>query len=103
MAGVAVGRPAPAPAPAPTRAAPTPPPARVAPARDLKTLWTLCRDAVRELNNPVGPMAETLAMRMERARNFDALQPLLEPAAQVIDNTRGSQACTTSCACFLGA
>jgi hypothetical protein len=90
VAGMAVAPTAAAPAAAPARpAAPPAPPARAAPTQDLKAL---CCDAVRELNNQVGPMAEALAMRMERARSFDELRPLLESAAQVIDNTRGTQA-----------
>jgi hypothetical protein len=99
VAGMAVAPAAAAPAAAPARpAAPPAPPARAAPTQDLKTV---CRDAVRELNNQVGPMAEALAMRMERARNFDELVPLLESAAQVIDNTRGTQASTAFRARFL--
>jgi hypothetical protein len=101
VAGMAVAPTAAAPAAAPARpAVPPAPPARAAPTQDLKTV---CRDAVRELNNQVGPMAEALAMRMERARNFDELVPLLESAAQVIDNTRGTQASTAFRTRFLGA
>ncbi len=49
----------------------------------------LRREAVRALIDQVGPMAETLAMRMERARDLDELKPLLATATQLLANARG--------------
>ena len=50
------------------------------------------RAAVRDLNDAVGPMAEALAIRMERARADAELQPLLQAAVQLIGNARGRAA-----------
>ena len=52
------------------------------------------RESVRMLIDQIGPMAEALAMRMERARNIDELRPLLATAAQVLANTRGRAVAT---------
>lgn len=52
------------------------------------------REAVRGLTDLVGPMGEALAMRMEKTTSAEGLRPLLEVAAQVIRNTRGTQAAT---------
>jgi hypothetical protein len=98
VAAVAAPRPAPAPPPAPVAAA-VAPPRPAAPTIDIKTL---CRDAVRELSHQVGPMAEALAIKMERAKTYDELRPLLDSAAQVIDNTRGSTASGAFRSRFLG-
>jgi len=50
------------------------------------------RESVRSLNNHLGPMAETLAMKIERARNMAELRPLLETASQIILNASGTGA-----------
>ena len=50
------------------------------------------RDAVRQLNELVGPAAQTLAIRMERAADGDALGPLLATAQLIISSVRGPQA-----------
>ncbi len=50
------------------------------------------REAVRLLTDQVGPMAEAVAMRIERARSVDELRAAVLLAAQVISNTRGRQA-----------
>ena len=47
------------------------------------------RAAVRDLNDAIGPAAESLAIRMERARHEDDLRPLLQTAVQLIGNARG--------------
>lgn len=47
------------------------------------------RDAVRMLTEQVGPMAEGLALKIERAGNAAELQGLLEIGRQVLGNTRG--------------
>lgn len=50
------------------------------------------RTAVRELNDAIGPMAESLAIRMERARDEADLRPLVQMAVQLIGNSRGRSA-----------
>jgi hypothetical protein len=75
-----VTRPAPL-APAFGRAAPA--------AGDFKTLQ---RAAVQALNQALGPAAETLAIRMERANTLDELRPLLNTASQLVGTARGPAA-----------
>lgn len=58
----------------------------------LPDLVTLRREVVRALTDQVGPMGETLAIRMERSRDLAELRPLIETAAQHIGNVRGSAA-----------
>lgn len=85
-----VAPPAPAPAPAPAPVLPASAPA--APAAPGMPFEQRRREAVRALLDQVGPMAESLAMRMERAPDLDQLKPLLATAAQVLANTRGRAA-----------
>ena len=80
--------PAPAPSPAPATA-PAAPTAAVAPTVNFETLR---RSAVRALNDEVGPAADALAMRMERAHNIEELRPLLALAAQLVASMRGRPA-----------
>jgi hypothetical protein len=61
---------------------------------------TLRRDAVRLLTDQIGPMAESLAIRMERTRGVDELSPLLATAAQLIGNARGAPAAAAFLARF---
>jgi len=70
-------------------AAPSPAPAVAAPARSFEAARA---DAVRGFTDLVGPMAEALAIKMERARSFDELRPLVQTAQTVIGNARGGQA-----------
>ena len=49
------------------------------------------REAVQHLLKLVGPVAEPLCIKMERARTPDELAPLLKLAQQVVANQRGSQ------------
>jgi len=60
----------------------------------------LRRDAVRALNDLLGPAAETLAIRMERSRDLDELRPLLLVAVQSVTNLRGRQAAADYAAKF---
>lgn len=52
----------------------------------------LRRDAVRAFTDVAGPAAETVALRMEKARTVDELRPLLAQAAQVLNSMRGRAA-----------
>jgi hypothetical protein len=79
---------APAMAPLP-RAAVPPAAVPVRPALDFETRR---RAAVRGLNDLLGPAAETLAIRMERARSAEELRPLLATAVQLVANARGRSA-----------
>jgi hypothetical protein len=79
-------RPAPAPAPAPT-----PAPAAEAGASPSDFDSTR-RAAVRALNEQLGPSAEALSIKMEKARNLGELVPLLVQGAQAIANLRGRAA-----------
>ena len=87
-------RPAPVPAP-PVAAAPAAPYA-LAPA-DFQARR---RAAVRALNDAVGPPAESLAIRMVRARDAAELQPLLAQAAKLMAGARGPAAAADFAARF---
>ena len=50
------------------------------------------RIAVRTLNDELGPAAETMAIRIERARSLDELRPLLEQAVALVVSARGRAA-----------
>lgn len=50
------------------------------------------REVVRTVNEQLGPVAETVAIRMERATSAADLRPLLVAAAQLIHTVRGAQA-----------
>jgi hypothetical protein len=55
-------------------------------------ITTLRRAAVRHLTDQVGPMAENLAIKIESARNWAELRPLLVIGMQIITNVRGRSA-----------
>lgn len=86
--------PAATPAPAPAQEA-----APAAPARNFEVTRA---QAVRALTDLVGPMAEALAIRMERTRNADELRPLVKTAQTIVGNARGGQAAADYGARFLG-
>lgn len=73
-----------APAVAPAAPAPSAPPSM--PFEQLR------REAVRALTDQVGPLAEALALRMERARSLEEIRPLLAAAVQLLTNARGRAA-----------
>lgn len=80
---------------APQRAAPQPkaPAAPQIPASlPPRAFETIRADLVRSFTDLVGPMAEALAIKMERTRNPRELAPLLDVARQVVANARGAQA-----------
>jgi hypothetical protein len=90
-------------------AAATPPPAALArpaetsaaPARKAAAPESVRRDAVRFLNDQMGPAAESIAMKLEKAKTMADLRPLLVTAAQLLRNMRGSDAAATFAARFL--
>ena len=67
------------------------PPAAAAPAGSAPAVAFNVRQqaAVRDLNDAIGPMAESLAIRMERARHDADLRPLVQTAVQLIGTARG--------------
>jgi len=92
-----------APAPKPTAAPPAPVSGSVpkAPTSVSGDFDTLRRNAVRALNDELGPAAETLAIRIERAHSMAELRPLLVQAAQAVANMRGRAAAEAYAAKFL--
>ncbi|HRD98231.1 MAG TPA: hypothetical protein PLA97_17745 [Rubrivivax sp.] len=87
-------------APAPLRPAPVAAPATAAPASE--SFETQRRAAVRMLNDLLGPAAETLAIRMERARDVQEWRPQLASAIQAIGSLRGIAAAEAFAARFAG-
>ena len=66
-----------------------PPSAPQPAARPAASFEASRRLVVRELNDALGPAAETLSIRMERARSVDELRALLPHALQVVASMRG--------------
>jgi len=79
-------------APTKTSAAKEPVPAPAAPAEITEDLVTLRRDAVRAVNDLLGPSGESLALRLERAADVEELRAALERAVAYIANARGGGA-----------
>ena len=82
-------------------------PAELAPPADAAALspreFVATRtQAVRLFTDLVGPMAEALALKMERARSPDELRPLVQTAQRIIGNARGGQAAADYGTRFLG-
>jgi hypothetical protein len=73
----------------PGAAANSPSAAPVAPAAPSRDFPTLRRDAVRAVNDLLGPMGEMIAMKLEQAKNAEDLRAALERAVTVIGNARG--------------
>lgn len=84
--------------PAPSAPVPVAAPA-VAPARSFEALRG---DCVRAFTDAVGPIAEALALKMERTRSAGDLRPLVEVAQNIIANARGSKAAVDFGSRFLG-
>ena len=57
---------------------------------------------MRLFTDMVGPMAEALAIKMERTRSLDELLPLLKTAQTIVGNARGGQAAAEFGARLLG-
>ncbi len=66
--------------------------AESAPAPSAAAMDDTRRRAVRALTDMVGPMGEDLAMRIEKARRWEDLEPLLRMAQEAVRNTRGQAA-----------
>lgn len=59
------------------------------------------REAVRMLTDSVGPVAEALALQIERSKDERTMRPLLVLARESIRNVRGAAAADTFTARFL--
>jgi hypothetical protein len=80
------------PLPVVAAAPPQAPPETAAPVRKAPSVDALRRDAVRALNDLLGPAADSLSIKLERARSMAELRPLLVTAAAAIGNLRGNAA-----------
>jgi len=83
----------------PQRPAPPPPPApeagaaaAQAAAAGQRALDDVRKKAIRMLMERVGPVAEAVAMKMEKAHNWEELRHSLEIAQDILRNTRGNTA-----------
>ncbi len=88
---------------APPREAPRPaaPQAPPAPAKAAGAEFEAQRrNAVRELNELLGPVAETLALRIEKTKTAEELRVQLGSAQQAIVNMRGAAAAQAFAARF---
>ena len=81
---------------------PLPPPAP-APAPAVATIDLTKRDAVRYINETLGPAGEGVAIKIERAKSMAELQPLLTQAAQVLHSFGGASTSETFIARFISA
>lgn len=70
-------------------------------ASDEAAFETLQRDAVRALNDQLGPAAEIVAIKIERAKSMPEMQPMLVQAAKLLRNMRGSAAAEAFAARFI--
>lgn len=86
---------------APREPAPEPAPPPTAPAMSLVEFETRRRDAVRAVTDLLGPQAETLALKIERATDAVQLREALERAVAYIANARGGGAAAQFAAQFL--
>ncbi|HEY0857938.1 MAG TPA: hypothetical protein VGE16_12815 [Albitalea sp.] len=69
----------------PPPAAPAPPPPAKTPGFDERR-----RQAVRFLNDNLGPSAESLVLKIEKARDWDEMKPHLEMAEHFLRSARGA-------------
>ncbi len=71
-------------------------PAAAAPARKaVVSVDAIRREAVRFLNDQLGPAAESISIKIERVKTMPELRPLLVSAAQLLVNVRGADAAQT--------
>jgi|CXWK01.1.fsa_nt_gi hypothetical protein len=82
---------------------PTAPPAPAAPASGTITpgVDALRRQAVRELNELLGPMGEAVAIKLEGAKSLEQLRHSLGIARDILANSRGAGAANAFAARYL--
>ena len=87
---------------------PAPPPAAAAPpaaapaVSSSSSIDATKRDAVRYLNDTMGPAAEGIAIRIERCKGMAELQPLLVQAASLLRSFGGAGAADPFMSRFIG-
>lgn len=86
---------------APREPAPEPATPAAAPAMNTAEFETRRREAVRAVNDLLGPQAEMLALKLERAGDMTQLREALERAVAYIANARGGGAAAQFAAQFL--
>jgi hypothetical protein len=59
------------------------------------------RDAIKSLTDQIGPMAEALAIRMERCTSWNQLLPVLQLAQQVLKSSQGAEAASAYVSRFI--
>jgi hypothetical protein len=59
------------------------------------------RAVVRHLTDQLGPVAETVALRIEKARNWEELRPALDLGLRLLQTARGSGAAAQFAARFI--
>ncbi|MDH4061825.1 MAG: hypothetical protein OEU94_13520 [Aquincola sp.] len=79
----------------------TTPPSAQAPVRKPVSIDSLRRDAVRFLTDQMGPSAEGIALKLERAKTMAELRPLLVSAAQLLSSFHGAETARAFAARFL--
>ena len=84
----------------PSTAAAAPAAASAASGRSIDALR---REAVRYLTDQLGPGAESVAIKIERAKTMPELQPVLAHGAQVLRDMRGAAAAEAFTAKFIAA
>jgi hypothetical protein len=72
-------------------------------ARKTVSVESTRRDAVRFLNDQLGPGAESIAVKLERAKTVPEMQPLLVAASQVLRSARGAEVADAFIARFITA
>ena len=93
--GTVVDRPIAAAAPTPGAASPTKPAAKAMSWEDKR------RQAVRYLNDALGPTAEALVLKIEKAGSWDELKPHLEMGEHFVRSARGASAARDFAAKFI--
>lgn len=77
------------------------PAAAAAPRKAVVSVDAIRRDAVRYLNDQLGPAAEGITMKLERVKTMAELRPLLVSAAQLLVNIRGADSAQVFATRFL--
>jgi hypothetical protein len=77
-------------------------PVPLSPAPAATSIETIKRDTVRFLNDKLGPSAESLAIRIERAKTMTELMPLLAQATQTLRSFGGAAVSEEFVARFMG-
>lgn len=76
--------------PSERKAEPTADAPAAAPRKATVSVDGIRREAVRYLNDQLGPAAEGISMKLERVKTMAELRPLLVNAAQLLVNIRGA-------------